>query len=59
MNMISELFDWLVVFNWVVFVILLKLLVLIRIALSVLWFSCAVQGLRHFEGSVQRLDHIF
>ena len=29
------LFDWMVVFNWVVLVILLMLLVLIRIALSV------------------------
>ena len=31
----SGLFDWMVVFNWVVLVILLMLLVLIRIALSV------------------------
>ena len=31
----SGLFDWMVVFNWVVLVILLILLVLIRIALSV------------------------
>ena len=30
----SGLFDWMVVFNWVVLVILLMLLVLIRIALS-------------------------
>ena len=34
-NMMSGLFDWTVVFNWVVFVIFLTLLVLIRIALSV------------------------
>ena len=32
----SVLFDWMVVFNWVVFVILLAVLVLIRIALSVI-----------------------
>ena len=31
----SGLFDWMVVFNWVVLVMLLTLLVLIRIALSV------------------------
>ena len=31
----SGLFDWMVVFNWVVLVILLMLLVLIRIALNV------------------------
>ena len=31
----SGLFDWMVVFNWVVLVILLMLLVLIRTALSV------------------------
>ena len=33
--MISGLFDWMVVFNWAILVILLTLLVLIRIALSV------------------------
>ena len=33
--MASGLFDWTVVFNWAVLVILLTLLVLIRIALSV------------------------
>ena len=54
----SELFDWMVVFNWVILGILLTLLVLIRIALSVFRLvSSYVQGLKCFGGSVQKLDH--
>ena len=56
----SGLFDWMVVFNWVVLVILLMLLVLIRIALNVFRLVFLLrQGLKYFGDSVQRLDHRF
>ena len=53
--MMSGLFEWMVVFNWGVLVILLTMLVLIRIALSVFRFSFFVC----FGGSVRKLDHKF